>query len=735
MEVVPLLLITRTDFESCHSYAMTDGFSDTPISTVQDDRYGVAPFAKALSQSILAVSSPVGTTIALNGPWGSGKSSVVNLVRLFLEQEPHSQLSISEFKCWWFRGEEALALAFLQNLYSSIRESLPKQTANLLPKIGRSLLEAGPVIGSAIALSPAAPLAGLFSASASFAAKFFPKTDPLESLFHKLSAALEQQKKRHLIIIDDIDRLSPEEALAIFRLVKSIGRLPNVMYLLAFDRILAEKAVGAKYPSEGPQYLEKIVQTSFEIPMPISADIQSATLSTISEICGEVEEGAQVRLMNIYYDIIALYVSTPRDVTRFKNAIAVTWPAIAQQINLADFLALEAFRVYEPSVYHAIRKNRTSLIGAGSRLNDEGDRETLLSSLTSEVPVDRRSSVKDGLQRLFPALESTSYGSEFNADWDFDRRVCIEAHFETAFRLSLSEETLSSEQIDQLLDNANDRSLVRQTFLDAAGKRRRNNESLVPVLLDAATVNAKRFDEDKLVPFTTELFAIHDEIDLERDEERGMMAVASTTNRLRWFINKAINARYDLDERSRIYEAALREASLGWLVRFTASARRESGLDGGKSVPEKDRLVRPELVVQLTELALEKIRAAAQDGALLNHRGLLSILFRWKEFNDGNTVETKTWIEEQSNSAQGLVALAKAFTGEAWVHGGGVSSLSDRVSRRHIRSSLRDDIDLLDSAKFIDRLKEALRRGDFEGDNLVAVETFLKAHNNRDSDW
>ncbi|WP_245152406.1 P-loop NTPase fold protein [Allopusillimonas soli] len=40
-----------------------------------------------------------------------------------------------------------------------------------------------------------------------------------------------------------MDRLSPDEALLIFRLVKSVGRLPNVMYLLVYDRQQAEKIV------------------------------------------------------------------------------------------------------------------------------------------------------------------------------------------------------------------------------------------------------------------------------------------------------------------------------------------------------------------------------------------------------------------------------------------------------------------------------------------------------------
>ena len=99
---------------------MSENFSDSPIHNVDEDRYGVAPFAETLSKSIQSVKTPIGTTIALHGAWGSGKSSVVNLVRHYLNESSCPDLIVSEFKCWWFRGEDALALAFLQNLNSGI---------------------------------------------------------------------------------------------------------------------------------------------------------------------------------------------------------------------------------------------------------------------------------------------------------------------------------------------------------------------------------------------------------------------------------------------------------------------------------------------------------------------------------------------------------------------------------------------------------------------------------------
>ncbi len=60
-------------------------YNDQPIQIPSEDRFGIDPFARTLASSILKMKSPQGSVIALNGPWGSGKSSAVNLIKHHLE--------------------------------------------------------------------------------------------------------------------------------------------------------------------------------------------------------------------------------------------------------------------------------------------------------------------------------------------------------------------------------------------------------------------------------------------------------------------------------------------------------------------------------------------------------------------------------------------------------------------------------------------------------------------------
>lgn len=96
-------------------------FDDKPIRLPSEDHFGFDPFAKAIAETISGFENPEGSVISINGPWGTGKSSIVNLVKHHLSATADGgDLKIIDFNCWWFRGEEALALEFFRDLYSAM---------------------------------------------------------------------------------------------------------------------------------------------------------------------------------------------------------------------------------------------------------------------------------------------------------------------------------------------------------------------------------------------------------------------------------------------------------------------------------------------------------------------------------------------------------------------------------------------------------------------------------------
>ena len=703
--------------------------NDQPISMPSEDRFGVDPFAAALAKSILKIKSPTGSVIALNGPWGSGKSSALNLIRHHLEGAVKGgDIAIIDFTCWWFRGEEALALAFFRELYAGLSPTLGEKLKKSLPKLGARLLKAGAVLGGAADLAGAGGAGSVAGGAMEWLGGLIQQEEGVEKLHADLSKALAEQPRRFLVVIDDIDRLSPDEALLIFRLVKSVGRLPNVMYLLVYDRQLAEKIVSETFPSEGPHYLEKIVQAAFELPEPMITDVHRQLLAQIGTICGDLSEERLLRFMNIFYEGVAPEMRTPRDVARFTNSLAITWPAVAGEVDTADFVALEVLRLLHPEIYRAVRQNKDRLCRlGGSERDDRGARakeyEDLL--LRSSVGA-QRERLRNTMMRMFPVLEAVwenrHYGGDFGRQWASERRVCSASHFDAYFRFAVGAEVLAAAELDALIARAHDSAFIAAEMRSAAMLVRPAGGTKAAVILDEINLHAERVDKAHVQPLLTGLFAVADEINVEADRG-GAFSMASNEMRLHWLLRSLTRDRFMLNQRSAIYVAACQTASLGWLASFADSAWADyHPREGKEPEPEEKCLTTAADAEALWKLLGDRIADASKNASFLKSRDLAYLLYRWSELANDDGVTVRQWTAAQMATDEGVKQLAIAFTSYGWSQGLGVAGLGDLVARRTTRAQVKGLDRLMDVVEFRRRVEEVAA-----GATSPEVSKFLEA--------
>ena len=627
-------------------------------------------------------------------------------------------LVIIDFACWWFRGEDALALAFFRELYAGLGPSLSDKVRKKLPKLGARLLRAGALVGKVAEAAGAVIAGGIAEKGMEWLAGMIEQDESVETLHAELSKALREQKKRFLIVIDDIDRLAPDEALLIFRLVKSVGRLPNVMYLLVYDRPLAEKIVSERYPSEGPHYLEKIVQAAFELPDPSALDVQRHLLSLIESICGAPAEADLVRFMNIFYEGISPAMRTPRDVARFTNSLSVSWPAVAGEVDRADFLALEMLRLLHPNIYRAIRQNKERLSGSGRV--DGRDRQAAAERFNdlffgAEPPPDH-DKMRRLLMRLFPALElvwaNMNYGDGSARQWAMDRRVCSADHFDTFFRFAIGDEVLTSAELDTFLARADDVEYVKATLRHAVTANRRSGGTKAAVWLDELNTHSGRVDRGKVQPLLTALFEIADELNVEADSGKAF-SMSSNELRLHWLL-RSLTEHLSLDERSSLFRQACNTASLGWLADFTRSAWNDYHPREGKECePPENCLTTEGDAEHLRVLLRSRIEAEAADGTLLAYKDLPYLLHCWMDLTTDDGATVRAWTSAAFATDQGVRQLAKAFTSYAWTQGMGFAGMmGDAVAKRVTRVSLQSMARLIELSAFLPRVEAVAATGE-----------------------
>ena len=92
--------------------------------------------------------------------------------------------------------DRELAEKAVQELNAALGKSLGEKAKELIPKLGRTLLRAGPVVGPAMNVATGGIWGALTSGSADFAKEFFPEGESVEMVFQQLSKALAEQRKR-----------------------------------------------------------------------------------------------------------------------------------------------------------------------------------------------------------------------------------------------------------------------------------------------------------------------------------------------------------------------------------------------------------------------------------------------------------------------------------------------------------------------------------------------------------
>jgi predicted KAP-like P-loop ATPase len=224
----------------------------------------------------------------------------------------------------------------------------------------------------------------------------------LQTAYQKLREQLAKSGKRFLVTIDDLDRLQDNEIRTIMQMVKTVGRLPNVVYLLAYDRAIVWRALDGDWQRIGPKFAEKIVQQEIELPQPSKEDILSMLDAELEFLPGALP--GSLRWMYIVRDGVRRWVRPPRDALRLANAVKFSWSALAGEIDPQDLLAMEGLRLFDESAFDWVRSNRDFLLSEGRfMLSEERVREARVKNLHDRLVDGMREDVLSVLSALFPS--------------------------------------------------------------------------------------------------------------------------------------------------------------------------------------------------------------------------------------------------------------------------------------------------------------------------------------------
>jgi len=663
--------------------------TDRAITTIEEDQLNRAHFAEALAASLSTWSEKDSLVVAIYGKWGDGKTSVKNMLAQRI-RENSQDVEFLEFNPWQWSHSESLAASFFRELQRTLsknkasnQELIKKwqryseylSVANdLLTPIQRNiqgistflsfcLIFLSAKITGAISyiLFGVAILFFIVSFSVSFLSwlsalylrfkKARNENPTLEDLKRDLSAELKKSEKTFLIIVDDIDRLNPDETKDIFTLIKANADFPNLIYLTMFQRDVVEKSLEANGIHSGHEYLEKIIQVGLDLPDTPPEGIHQILFNKLQNILdshGGDSKFSSGRWSQLFNEGIGFYFKNLRDVNRFISSLSFQMGALFKhnnlEVNFIDLIGIEVLRQHEVSVYKALFENKDVLTASSSsglsRNSNDAKKQRILDILKLST-AGNEDNVRQIIEVLFPNTRYawSNYHVSISGENFIDRQICHPDRFNRYFSFFATDRDFSEYEFQHFLNNVGDAEKLMDFFKNYERSGR------LEAFIEKLEFYKQAVPAEHAIPFLSTMFKLGDLIDEKYEGMFHTSAYMTLKRVIVWYLKKRDFA----SNRSEVFKEAIRKTdgfSLPIIELFDEYQRRNED-----QYPDLFSM-KPEEKEEAKDLLVNKILTNKDSDNFKNSPHLYRILWTWKQIDPQ---EVSIWVKEQTKSDEFLV--------------------------------------------------------------------------------
>jgi predicted KAP-like P-loop ATPase len=418
----------------------------------------------------------------------------------------------------------------------------------------------------------------------------------------------------------------------------------------------------------------------------------------------------------------------------------VTYAAVRGQVNVVDFVGLEAVRIFLPTLYDSIRSN-PEMFGA-SRDLAAAFRATQADELArfhqkwadpQAIGENKLEAAKELAGWLFPQTAQPLGIHIRRSHTAFESRRCRHVSdpdfYPLYFRLTLGDTAISRDLVTAMVNRSADPDAFCEALIALAGETNASGRTRASVMLDELVGQTDRFDAAGIPELIASLLSMGDRLWIESDEQ-----FLSAGNDLRiWWLIERLLGRIDNEERGPVLARGIDQArSIATPVRVVVALGRWFGLDGGSIRDanvaeglEQSALVDSATLLQLETSAARRIKRSAQDGQLFGVPSAPWVLARWACWSTAD--EVREWLNGVRSDDEQLGRLLVAFLHSSQTRTG---EIKHRLNPRWFEQYT----DLDEFANDVRHLQPSA-----SGDVAVAVAQFLAEleilASGRDPDW
>ncbi|WLQ16153.1 KAP family NTPase [Hahella aquimaris] len=219
--------------------------SDEEVDNDKEDLLAGDEQVKSFADTVLESEALSGLTFGVDGPWGVGKTSFINLAQHYWE-EADDRVIVCRFEPLRYASEPDLADRLIRDLSSAIQQKV------FVPEFRPAVSRYSRLIKGKADIS-------FFG----FKLTLEPSQETADELLNDIDEVLKRINRRVIVVIDDLDRLDTRTTNNVLFAIRRTFKLSQATYILCYD---TEVLAGSQEESSrAREFLEKFITVKLSL--------------------------------------------------------------------------------------------------------------------------------------------------------------------------------------------------------------------------------------------------------------------------------------------------------------------------------------------------------------------------------------------------------------------------------------------------------------------------------------
>lgn len=308
---------------------------DRHIGTLDEDELDWEDEIKKFKRILAGLPKSQSLSVAINAKWGGGKTSFLYLL--------WNTIDTNEYEVVYFNPRESKSVREIQeDFFQQIMAVLSKYDGRAEYNL-KKYMAALQIIDDRSWIAKALNVYETFNK---------------ESYRDKISQICVNLPVKILIIIDDFDRLLPEEILEVLKLIGSNASFSNFVFLTAYDKTKVNAVLEKALKESDAHYADKYFDLEYALPIRPYGYVRDFFVKHIAERLHLKEDQKEAinRMMREEEDICRKYMPTLRDVKRVINQMILDYSLVEGEVILDEFIWVQLIKYRYPEEYYALSR-------------------------------------------------------------------------------------------------------------------------------------------------------------------------------------------------------------------------------------------------------------------------------------------------------------------------------------------------------------------------------------------